>query len=55
MNLKIDFFKFYFFNTDFSITIKNLDIKLKEYLPNVLTEGSVSQMIKDRLLQFLAI
>ena len=36
MKLKNVFFKFYFLNTDFSITILNFHMKLKECLNNVL-------------------
>ena len=37
-------FKFYFYNSDFSITIMNQHSKLIEYLKNVLAEGSLSQI-----------
>ena len=39
---KEDFLKFYFLNTDFSVTILNLQMKLEDYLDNVLFEVSVN-------------
>ena len=41
--IKIDFFHFYFLNTDFSFTICNINIKLEGYIQNIPPEGSVSQ------------
>ena len=42
MKLKNDFFMFYFSNTDCSFTILIKNMKLLEYLDDVLLEGSVS-------------
>ena len=43
--LKIDFCKFYFLNTDFSLGILKTYKKLKEVLHNIHLEGSLSQIL----------
>ena len=43
-NQKMIFLKFYFLNTDFSITMLSLHLKLKEVLYNIPLEGRVSQI-----------
>ena len=39
----MDFFKFYFLNTDFSLTIRYIHLKLLRYIQKISFEGSVSQ------------
>ena len=41
-NSKLIFFSFIFLNTDISVSILDLQMKLKKYVNNVLLEGSVS-------------
>ena len=46
------FFRFYLLNTYFSVTILNLQMKLEEYLNNVLLKGSMSHFFNLDLCYF---
>ena len=44
INFKIDFFHFYFLNIDTSVSINVIDLSFSVSLPEVLPEGSMSQI-----------